>query len=122
MKKLTFAAAAVLLALAACAAQPLTYEEVVALPPEAQFDALKSASPEEHAAIFRAHMLHLAASQELTEEQRAAVRRAAAEVTRADYEPHARAAWDERAEAASYAGAIRRAFGEQAGRVLYSLQ
>ena len=132
MHKLTFMASALLLALAGCAAPPLTYDEIVTLSPEAQIDARARATPEEQAAIFRESMKHWAAKPGITEAQRAAVVRAAAEVTPADYGPRARSRTDhemrERAESdlaaeqATYVGAIRTAFGEQAGRILYSLR
>jgi hypothetical protein len=130
MIKLIFTAAAI--TLASCAAPQLTYDDVVTLPPEAQLAVLKSASPEERTTLFREHYRHLAAHPELTEAQRAAARRAVAEITTADFTPREpvrsdferreRAERDIAAEQSTYVGAIREAFGPQAGRVLYSLQ
>jgi hypothetical protein len=116
-----FPAAALAVALAGCAESPHTYEEIVALPPDAQLVAFKACSPVEKAAVYRGHMLHVAARPGLTEAQRAAVMRAADEVEAADYGPHSQADWDARTGPESYVGAIRAAFGDDARLVLYSL-
>jgi hypothetical protein len=105
------------LVFAACAAP----DDAPALPREDQLAAFKAAPAAEKVAMYRAHMLRVAARPGLTKAQRAAVMRAADEVEPADYGPHTPEDWEARTGPASYVGAIRDAFGDNAKDVLYNL-
>lgn len=81
--KLLLAAGSVLvLALTSCAApDALTYQDVVDLPHQEQIHVMQGASPENMAAIYQAHLAHVAELPSVTPEERAALARARALVT-----------------------------------------
>lgn len=105
------------LALAACAAP----DAAPAPPGEQQLVAFNAAPAAGKVAMYRDHMLRVAARPGLTEAQRAACLRAADEVEPADYGPHTAEDWNARTGPTSYVGAIRDAFGDGAKDVLYTL-
>ena len=119
------AAAALLLALAGCAAPPSDHQDVAALMHDPKAIAFMLATPPEKAAILRSHFTRYAERPGLTEAQRTACLGMAASVTEVAFGPRDTPEWQ--AWAMHDGGEIevvKAAFGvdvETAHEVLYSL-
>jgi hypothetical protein len=80
MIKLIFTTAA--LTLASCATpDAITYEDIAGRPRQEQIATMMLASPEEMAAIYRAHLDHVAALPDVTPDERAVLARVGSLVT-----------------------------------------
>jgi hypothetical protein len=80
MKKILCAAAAI--TLVSCATpDAITYEDIAGRPRQEQIATLMLASPEEMAAIYRAHLDHVAALPDVTPDERAVLVRVGSLVT-----------------------------------------
>jgi hypothetical protein len=93
MKKLNFTAAALLIALAGCAAPPTEGSDPKAQMQDPAFRAFYYASPAEKVATIHAHFERMAARPRLTDEQRKAILGLRAVVTEIGFGPH-NAEWE----------------------------